>query len=331
MCHYVGHRKTVVHAAAVCFAVPPGHQLFTACSWVFLFPVELRHHVIYPTFLGPLGAVGVKCVVAFQTVGFATASVGFLVAPDAEWADTKLHPRLHLLQGVVKLFDEQVHIVAAPVAFVGPTFSLSVFLPRCAVGKFYACHWVRVEVVVHVNGIHIVAVDDVAHHHVDEVATFGQSRVEVNLAVGIFHKPLRVLIVNVSLCRFVVLSAGHAVWVNPSVQFHAALVGFVDHKLQWVPHWGWRHAGSAANPFAPRFELAGIGCVGLWADLPDNGVHAVGFKFVELPNEVLSGLFRSHFCVLALTDDVEPCASELMFLCILCHAANCRQGNQHGC
>ena len=174
----------------------------------------------------------------------------------------------------MQLLYQQVYIVTAPIAAVGPTLTLAVFLPRCIVGEVYAGHRIWIEVVVHMDGIHFIPADDVAHHFIDKVSTLGQCRVKINLAISIFHKPFRVLVIHVAFGGLVGLAAGHTVGVYPCMKLHASLMAFVNHKLQRIPHRIGSHARCAGNPLAPRLYLARISSIRLRTNLPNHGIHA---------------------------------------------------------
>ena len=231
----------------------------------------------------------------------------------------------------MQLLDEQVDVVAPPVALV-PSQAIAVVAG--GVGKVDALDRIGIEVVVHVDGIDIISLQDVAHHPVDEVAALGQTGVKVNLAVGIVEKPLGVLIVDVTRCRAVVLATGHTVGVDPRMQLHAAAVALVNHELQRVPQRVGGLAWLACDPARPGFQLAHIGGIGLRPDLPYHCIAACLLQLVELIDEVGLVLGCRLLGILLLPDDVHPCPTELMLgvgtawghfggLCGACH--QCQQ------
>ena len=118
-----------------------------------------------------------------QAVGIAAARVAGLVAPDAKGADAEAYPWFCARSdGVVNFLDEQIHILTAPVT---SAHSLTVFGVRGIVRKFVACHRIWVEIVVEVYSIDVIAVDDVHDHFGDELTVFGQSGVEIHLAIAL--------------------------------------------------------------------------------------------------------------------------------------------------
>ena len=118
------------------------------------------------------------------------------------------------------------------------------------------------------------------------------------------------LVVDVPFGRQVVLTVGHAVGIDPGMQFHAAAVSFVNHILQGVPQGLGGHAGLATDPLAPGFQRAGIGRVGLGTHLPDDGVHAGLLQQVELLAQVGLVLLGSVVGKLLLADDMQPGTAE---------------------
>ena len=309
MGHDVVEGLAIIHVAAVGMIVPPVHEHEVAGSLVFQFPVELRHHIVHPPLGGPLEAVGIQGVVALQPIGLAAVGVTGLVAPDAEGADAEAHPGLHLLDGIVQLLDEQVHVVAAPVV---PVPTDAILIVRSRIGELSALDGIGIEIVVHVQCINVIATQDVTHHLIDKVTTLGQTRVEVQFAVGILEEPLGVLIVDVSRGRLVILAAGHAIGIDPGVQLHAALVGLLNHELQGIPHGLGSLTRFASEPSAPGLQVADVGGIGLRAYLPNDGVAVGPLQQVELSDEVLARLLRRHLGILFLPDDVHPRATEFM-------------------
>ena len=209
----------------------------------------------------------------------------------------------------MQLLDEQVDVVAAPVT---PVPAQTVEVVAGGVGKVDPLDGIGIEVVVHVDGIHIITCDDVAHHAVDEVAALGQTGVKVNLAVGIVEEPLGMLIVDVAGCRAVVLAAGHTIGVDPSVQLHAATVALVDHELQRIPQRTGCPAGLASDPTRPGLQFTDISGIGLRPDLPYHSIAASLLQLVELVDEIGLVLCCGLLSILLLPDDVHPCTTKLM-------------------
>ena len=179
---------------------PPAYQCVIVGSLMAYFPIHFRNVVVYPTVVYPHQYIGIEVVVVLQTIGGASVRVTLLVAVNAEGANTELYPRLALAHGFVYFFDEHIHIISTPIAFVG--ISTAVLSETGIIGKVFARIGVGVEIIVHVDGIDIIAVYDVAYNLADVLAVFGKGRVEVQL-VGISHKLLRLFVIKLHL-RFAV-------------------------------------------------------------------------------------------------------------------------------
>ena len=199
--------------AAVGVVVPPVGERLGGGGGVVESPVELREHVVDPAFAGPEGYVGIKSVVVFEAVGVAAAGVAFLVAPYSEGANAEAHPWLPCDDSLVDLLDEEVHIVAAPVASVHALAGAGI---GGIVGEIDTRLGVGVEIVVHVDSVDVVAAHDVINYAHDEVAVLLQCRVEVHLSV-ILHESFRVLVVEMPLWQHFIGGGGYAVGVEPGV------------------------------------------------------------------------------------------------------------------
>ena len=120
------------------------------------------------------------------------------------------------------------------------------------------------------------------------------------------------LIVDIALGGLVFLAAGHTIGIDPGVQFHAPLVGLLDHELQGIPHGIGGLTGFTGEPAGPRLQFAGIGGIGLRPDLPNDCIAVSLLQEVELLNEIVAHLLRRHLGILFLPDDMHPRTAELM-------------------
>ena len=218
--------------ALAAILVPPFYQRLIVGGLVAYFPVDLRHTVVHPSFLHPQQDVGIEVVVVLQSVGVAADVGAALVAVDSEWRHAHFHPGLHRPHRVVQLLDEQVHVVAPPVADVleSSWIALKVLL----VGNLLSGNGVGVEVVVVVESVNVVAPQYVAAYVADEVAVLLQRGVQYVLpvvaehpsGVSYGHVALRQLVGGLRLC---------AVGVDPCMQLHSAFVALLRHPLKRVP------------------------------------------------------------------------------------------------
>ena len=159
--------------------VPPGDELGVVGHREPEVPVHLRHDVVDPLLLDPAAGVGRDRVVGLESVGVRPERIGGLVAPDAERADAELHPRLDGLDPYAHLLDQAVDVVAPPVGLGGETGAEPGV--RGVVGEVLTGRRVRVEVVVEVHAVHVVAADDVEDHLEAVGAGIGLARVEPEL------------------------------------------------------------------------------------------------------------------------------------------------------
>ena len=163
-----------------CICAPPMDENRVVCYGMTYLPINLRDVVVNPTLTHPFEHVGIEVVVVLSAVCGTASWVVTLVAIDAEGTDAKLHPRLYLANLLAHLLHELVDILTTPIAFV---HAASICVVGCVVGNGNARNGVGVEVVVHMDAIHVIAPDDITYDLADEVAILGTTRVEEEQAV----------------------------------------------------------------------------------------------------------------------------------------------------
>ena len=294
-------------------AVPPFNQGDIVRRRVPYFPIYLRHIVVNPTLLDPMRDVGVEVVVVLQALRLAARAVGrtSFVPIDTEGADAEAHPRLRQEDSPAQFAHELVHIVAPP---VGPLRSLEAFCQAIlaetlVVGEVHARHGIGIEVVVHVNGIHIVARNDVPHHAADEFAARRYARVEEYLFV-VADEPFGMFMVDMRIGKRRIACRAGAIGIEPSVELHVAAVAFGDEEGHQVEVSFGGESLLAGVEAAPRFQLRGIKSIGLGAHLEDDGVDAASLEVVQFADEAPFHLRDRHLGVLALEGGLYPRASE---------------------
>ena len=99
--------------------------------------------------------------------------------------------------------------------------------------------------------------------------------------------------------------------VDPSVQFHAALMTFVDHPGKRVPVRRRRRSLSSRKETGPRFVGGLVHGIGLAAHLKDDGVDAACLQVIKLADEVFFHPGGSHILVFALKSGLYPCSPKL--------------------
>ena len=200
------------------FCPPACQRIIVGCA-VTYFPINLRNVIVHPSVVHPQQYIGIEVVVILQAVGGASVRIVLLVAVDAERRYTELHPWLAFAYGFMYLLDEDVHVVASPVALVG--ISSSVAGKGRIVREVHSRGRIWVEVVVHVEGIHVITGHDVADNLADVLAVFRQTWVEVQLS-AIFQEELRMLVVRVQRRERGGSLGACSVRIDPCVQLHVA-------------------------------------------------------------------------------------------------------------
>ena len=211
---------------------PPLHQSFIVGSRMSYLPVHLRYVIINPAFACPQKYVGIQIIIILQTVCGAAQRVAALIAVDTERTHAELHPGFQSADRLMYFLNENIHITAAPVRLIAETATIA-----CKAGiirEILSLDRIGIEIIVHVNGIHIIARHDVGYHLTDMIAAFGKRRVEVKL-VAIRHEPLRMRIINMDGRKLVLQRSLYPIRINPGMKLHAPLVALLNHKLHRVP------------------------------------------------------------------------------------------------
>ena len=307
--HGVRHRLADEERTPLAMLGPPVNKHGIVGYRMAYLPVNLRDIVVYPTFACPKQHVGVKVVVVLQAAGLASQRVARVVAVDAERRHAELDPRLQSAHRFVYLADEQVDVATPPVADVVEAATIAGKAGR--VGELHPFRGIGIEVVVHVDGIDIVARHNVAHHLADVITALRQGRVEEQL-VAVGKEPLGVAVVDVLRRQLVGQRRLHPIRVDPGMKLHAALVALVYHELHGVP------IGLRCLPLYPRqvtapgLKLRGIERVGLGAHLEDDGIDARLLQGVELADEGGLHLRGRHALELAV-HRLNPGGTEFTF------------------
>ena len=111
------------------------------------------------------------------------------------------------------------------------------------------------------------------------------------------------------------------------MEFHAAGVTFLNHKLQGVPHRLGRLA-AIGEEAAPLLQLALIESICLRAHLEDDSITACLLQDIELVAQILLILIRATVVIAVLPYSVHPSTAKFA-LGILCHGAQC--GSEEKC
>ena len=248
-------------------------------------------------------------VVVLQAVGRTAVGVALLVAVDTEGADTEAHPGFARLDNPAQLLDEQIHILATPVA---PVHAVAIAGVAVIVGELAAGNGIRIEIVVHVDGIDIVARHNIVDYPAYKLAALGQSRVEIELFT-ILNEPLGMLVIDMRRRQRLGSDRPHPVGIEPGVQLHVAGMTLVDKILQRVPHGVGSHPLLPREIFAPRLQLRGIKGVGRRAHLENHRIDADVLETVQHSIEIALHGIPVHIAVTALPHRMNPRSAELPF------------------
>ena len=298
---------------------PPFHQCFIVGSRMSYLPVYLRNVIVHPALACPQKHIGIQIIIILQAIRIAAQRVAFLIAIDAERTYSELHPRLQPANRLVYLLNEDIHIAAAPVRHIAETAAIA--CKARIIRKVLPFNGVRIEVIIHVNGIHIITRNNIGDHLTDMVAAFGQCRVKIQL-IAVRHKPLRMRVINMDRRKFIFQRSLYAVRVNPSMKLHAALVTFLNHELHRIPV-RLRHLPlHARQEAAPWLILRSIQCIRLRTHLKNNGIDACALQAVQLVYQSLLQLISGHATKLSV-HSLYPCGAEFTFgmigsRCLLC-------------
>ena len=166
--HGVRHRLADEERTPLAMLGPPVDELGIVGHGMANLPVDLRDVIVYPAFARPEQDVGIEVVVVLQAARPAAQRVARLVAVDAEGRHAELDPRFQPPYRFMDFADEQVDVATPPVADVVEAAAIAGEAGR--VGKLHAFRGIGIEVIVHVDGVDVVARHDVAHHLADVVA-----------------------------------------------------------------------------------------------------------------------------------------------------------------
>ena len=241
---------TNIHAALVSSMLSPPVSKYLIISHFFTnLPIELWYYIVNPSLLHPQENIGIQLVVVLKSVGLATTRVVLLIAPDTKWRDTKLYLWFDTIDGIAHLLNGQVYVVATPITYVVKT--TWVFGKCLSIWELLTRNRIRIEIVIHVNGLYIVSSNEVCHHFAEKIACLLQMRGKIPLRT-ILQEPFRMFVVNVirSNILYLASTACYTVWVNPYVYIYTTFMCFSANELQWVV--GRSLALLASEPSAPR-------------------------------------------------------------------------------
>ena len=205
-----------------------------------------------------------------------------------------------------QLFYKHTHILSAPI--LTSKKSLTITLEVVGIGNLYTCYRIRIEVIINMQSVDIIACQDISYHLADIVTILSQCRIQQCQSI-ILEAALRIttyhMISGISMCR---LGLG-TIRVNPSMQLHTTLMTLLYHPLQRVPIRLWCLTLLTSKIIAPRLYLTLVECITLWAHLEDDSITTILLQLVELISQHLLHLLSRHTLKLSV-DTLYPCTTK---------------------
>ena len=272
-------------------------------------PINLRNIIVNPTFARPQQYIRIKVIIILQALGLAAKRVTAFVPVNAKRGNSELHPRLDFTNRLMQFLNQYIHIAAAPVGLIAETTAKT--CKAGIIGEVLSLNRIRIKVIVHMNGIHIIAGNDVAHHHADVPAALGQRRVKIQL-VAIRNEPFRMDIVYMIGGQLTLQGRFRAIRINPCMKLHTTFMAFINHKLHGVPVGFGRFALHSGKKTAPRFQPGGVQCIRFGTHLENYGIDSRFLQGIQLPDQVLFQLFCRHTPELSV-HRLYPCTTKFTF------------------
>ncbi|OAV73558.1 hypothetical protein Barb7_02953 [Bacteroidales bacterium Barb7] len=269
--------------------------------------------------------IGVEVIVVLQTVGLAARTVRrtLFIAVNAKRTDAEAHPGLCQQNGTLQFTHQQVYILPPPIAspLLGISAGDTVTAETCIIGERIPRRRIGIEIIIHVNGIHVIAADYIPHDTTDKLPVFGNARVKKQLLV-IGDKAFRIAVIDMAvrqICRPV--RAG-AVRVQPRMKLHRPLMALVNQESRYVKVSLRCPSLPSGVKAAPRLNLRTVKGIRLRSYLKDNGIDAAIVQIVQLADEIPLQLSDRHLPVFFLKGCLYPRSAKLVFR-ILCRRDRC--------
>ena len=210
------------------------------------FPIYLRNAIIHPSLLYPKEYICIQFVVTLQSVGLAAMLPALFVAIDSEWRYAELYPRLDLAHCTMKLIYQVVDILASPCSPICAAALLEPFV----IGELSTFYRIRIEIVIDMQTINIVACKYIPYDAAYMVTVRLQCRIEIQLSL-ILYELIWVLHARMLKCQQLCGLGTGTIGINPCMKFHITLMTLINHECQRVPPR--RTSLLAGEVSAPRF------------------------------------------------------------------------------
>ena len=212
--------------------VPPTDQRLVIGSLIANLPVNLRHTIVKPAIIHPHQHISIQVIIVLQAVGITADSSILLVTVDTKRRDTHLYPRLHGMYRLIELLDKQVYVIPAPVATILDAITMKTILR--IIRNNLSCCRIRIEIVIHMNTIHIVTGHDILGHLTDIVTVLRNTRIQYLQSV-VVKTSLRMLNSHMSGSQCRCTLCLRTIRIDPRMQLHATLMTLFNHPLQGIP------------------------------------------------------------------------------------------------
>ena len=208
--------------------------------------------------------------------------------------------------------EARYHVLPAPIVplRLAVSFSQAVFPEAVIIRERHTRCGIGIEIIVHMDSVHVVTADDITHYPADKLTAFRQSRVEKDLFI-IGDKPFGILMIDVGIGETGVSRRARPVRIQPSVKLHVPFMAFLDQEGHRVELTCRGYALLSGEEAAPRLDIGFIESVRLGAHLKDDGVDAACLQVIKLADEVFFHPGGSHILVFALKSGLYPCSPKL--------------------
>ena len=119
--------------------------------------------------------------------------------------------------------------------------------------EFFEGDGIGIEIIVKMDGVHIVTRHDVGDdlHRMGD--RFGLAGIEIQL-LSVAFEDFRFPEIQVLGAELFLIGGSHAIGIEPGVQFHPAGMALFDHELQRIPERIGRDALLTGEEAGPRFD-----------------------------------------------------------------------------
>ena len=190
-------------------------------------------------------------------------------------------------------------------------FSQAVFPEAVIIRERHTRCGIGIEIIVHMDSVHVVTADDITHYPADKLTAFRQSRVEKDLFI-IGDKTIRDAYDRCGNRRngcFPPCSPGKDSTKRETPCSVYGILGSGRPSGRTFTCRG--YALLSGEEAAPRLDIGFIESVRLGAHLKDDGVDAACLQVIKLADEVFFHPGGSHILVFALKSGLYPCSPKL--------------------